>query len=91
MKVIAYFVILLIICLSSCLICLNLSKQLFNHNWHKLQFSVTRNNIEIYIDCNQLTSQPLPPRRQVDLNGDIHMGIKDDGNTTEVNSQFSQS
>lgn len=65
------------------------SRRLFNNDWHKIHFSVTRDNIEMYIDCNPIASQPLPPRRQVDLNGEIRMGTIDEtGRTTPFELQW---
>ena len=59
--------------------------QIFNREWHKIHFSVTRDNVEMYIDCKPIAAQPLPPRRQVDVNGDIRLAAREsDGATVPV-------
>ncbi|GFR70035.1 collagen alpha-1(IX) chain-like Protein [Elysia marginata] len=58
------------------------SRRIFNRNWHKIHFSVTRDNVEMYIDCKPIFSQPLPPRLPVDLDGNIVMATRESDGAT---------
>ncbi len=62
--------------------------QLFNKEWHKLQFSVRRDTVDIYIDCQLTKTVQLQPRGPIDVNGDIVMGKTEDGTTVPVSNVF---
>ncbi|XP_070195500.1 collagen alpha-1(IX) chain-like isoform X2 [Littorina saxatilis] len=64
-------------------------RRFFNKKWHKIHLSVTRETAELYIDCKPVDSQPIVPRRRIDLNGDIVLGTREsDGATTPYELQW---
>ncbi|VEN33654.1 unnamed protein product [Callosobruchus maculatus] len=45
--------------------------QIFDRNWHKLHLGVSRENVVAYVDCQLINQEPLDPRGQIDINGEI--------------------
>lgn len=46
--------------------------QVFDRNWHKIHFGVSRERALLYVDCQNKSSQDfLQPRGPIDINGDI--------------------
>lgn len=47
-------------------------------DWHKIDLSVLRDRVTLYVDCEPETTQPLAFRRPIDVNGDIMIAKFDD-------------
>ncbi|XP_032455541.1 collagen alpha-1(IX) chain-like [Nasonia vitripennis] len=45
--------------------------QIFDKNWHKLQFGVLKHQIILYIDCNRINILDTQPRGRIDIDGRI--------------------
>ncbi|ESO92414.1 hypothetical protein LOTGIDRAFT_121119, partial [Lottia gigantea] len=64
-------------------------KQLFTRDWHKIHFSVGREYIELYLDCQPIASKPIVPWRPIDVNGEMVLGTKDStGETVPFDLQW---
>ena len=58
--------------------------QLFDKNWHKLQFAIKRDKVEVYVDCEYVTQANIEPKGRIDVNGDIVMGKNPGGSQVAV-------
>ncbi|XP_065168716.1 collagen alpha-1(IX) chain-like isoform X2 [Atheta coriaria] len=43
----------------------------FDKNWHKIHFGVTRLNVTLFVDCKLIATKTLDPRGPIDTNGEI--------------------
>ncbi|XP_055956241.1 collagen alpha-1(IX) chain-like [Patella vulgata] len=64
-------------------------KSLFNKDWHKIHFSVGREYVELYVDCQPIASKPKIPWRPIDVNGEMVLGTREsDGRTVPFDLQW---
>lgn len=49
----------------------NLFFQLDDKEWHKIDLSVLRDRVTLYVDCEPESTKPLARRRPIDVNGDV--------------------
>ena len=58
--------------------------QIFDKNWHKIHFGVYRQQVILYVDCEQTTSEFLEARGPIDVNGVITISKLANGNRQTV-------
>lgn len=57
--------------------------QVFDRNWHKIHFGVSRDSVLLYVDCqNKSTLEFTDPRGPIDINGDISVSKLGDSRET---------
>ncbi|XP_041483858.1 uncharacterized protein LOC121430607 [Lytechinus variegatus] len=49
---------------------------LFDRNWHKLHMAISKNRLDLFVDCLSIGSVQLSPRGQVDTLGETLIGRK---------------
>ena len=58
--------------------------QIFDKNWHKIHFSVTSDQVSLFVDCKWVETSALFPRVPFNANGEILLGKKSNGETVAV-------
>lgn len=47
--------------------------QVDDQEWHKLDLSVFRDQVVLYLDCAKHSSLSIEPRAPIDVNGDVNL------------------
>jgi len=65
-----------------------LAVQMFNEQWHKIQYSSTYDSVNLFLDCIQVASKQTSMPGPIDVNGEILIGRKPNGKSAEVGPQI---
>ncbi|GFX47315.1 collagen alpha-1(IX) chain [Trichonephila clavipes] len=57
-------------------------------DWHKIDLSVRRDRVTLYLDCELIGTQPLDVRRPIDVNGDITIAKFEDSKPVQMELQW---
>lgn len=49
--------------------------QIFDQNWHKLDFSVNQEEVLLHMDCGDPLALPLQAVGPIDVNGFTHLAV----------------
>lgn len=60
------------------------SLQVDDKDWHKIDLSVRRDRVTLFIDCQPHGIQPIDIRRPIDVNGEITIAKFDDQMPVQV-------
>jgi len=56
----------------------------FDKNWHKIHLSVQVDRAILYIDCQKVATSAIEPPGAIDVNGQVFLAKKDNGETVSV-------
>lgn len=63
--------------------------KVFDTTWHKLHFAITSDYVKLHVDCKWIETAPLFRRGPIDVDGEILLGKKANGETLTVNNTTS--